>query len=234
MSAEELDQLLGAFALDAVDPAERRMVDEYLRVNPMASAEVERHREVASMLAWTSMDAPAGLWDRIASELDDLDDVPPAPIVPLQRRPRRSGAMISWALAGAAVTALTVVAVSAFADGVTREALLQQAFDDARADRDSRQASLVRDGLSVPAVVDSDGHGYMDLTALPALPSDQTYQLWGVIDDKAISLGIFGPNPEIETFSAAGGLAALVITIEEGNGVISDGNLDGALIGELG
>ena len=37
----ELDELLGAYALDAVDDDERRRVDDYLEVNPRASAEVQ-------------------------------------------------------------------------------------------------------------------------------------------------------------------------------------------------
>jgi anti-sigma factor RsiW len=236
MSAEELDldELLGAYALDALDPAERRIVDEYLRVNPVAAEEVAAHREMASMLAWTSMDAPAGLWDRIACELDDHADAsPPSAVIPLRGPNRRAKPLFAWALATAAAVALVVIAVSAITGGDRREAPIAQAYQDAREDRDSRLATLERDGLSVPAVVDSDGHGYLDLSALPELPGDQTYQLWGVIDDKAISLGVFGPNPEIETFSAGGGLTALVITTERGNGVISDGNMDGALIGEL-
>ena len=79
MSAEEraLDELLGAYALDAVSDEERRMVDEYLMVSPRARQEVSEHREVATMLAWTGMSAPDGLWERIAASLDSAE--PPRP-----------------------------------------------------------------------------------------------------------------------------------------------------------
>ncbi len=53
----ELDDLLGAYALDAVSPDEARRVEDYLAVNPKAAAEVREHREVATMLAFTGMDA---------------------------------------------------------------------------------------------------------------------------------------------------------------------------------
>ena len=39
--AHPIDELLGAYALDAVDDDERRQVEEYLRTNPRARAEVE-------------------------------------------------------------------------------------------------------------------------------------------------------------------------------------------------
>ena len=69
-TADELDELLGAFALDAVDPDERQAVEDYLRVNPRARAEVEEHREVAAQLAFEGGDAPAGVWSAIQASLD--------------------------------------------------------------------------------------------------------------------------------------------------------------------
>ena len=68
----DMDDLLGAYALDAVDDDERRAVEDYLAANPRARAEVQEHREVATMLAWSGMDAPEGLWDRIVGSLDAL------------------------------------------------------------------------------------------------------------------------------------------------------------------
>jgi anti-sigma factor RsiW len=244
MSADEreLDLLLGAYALDAIDDDERRAVDEYLRVNPAAAQEVSEYRETASMLAWTSMSAPAGLWERIADSLDDgvapvpsgpLAAVIPSSTVPARRRRRMAPAM--WPLAAAAVAALVVVGVQQVSTQSNDGPPLVQAYNAAIGDRDSRRATLANeDGtLKVDAVVDSDGHGYLQMESLPALPSSKTYQLWGVVDDKAISLGILGPNPEIEPFAVTGNLTALVITTEVAGGVISDGNMDGALSAAL-
>ncbi|MEL6893176.1 MAG: anti-sigma factor [Actinomycetota bacterium] len=74
----ELDELLGAYALDAVDPDEARRVEDYLASNPRAADEVQQHREVATMLAFTGMDAPDGVWERITDELEGGDDVGPS------------------------------------------------------------------------------------------------------------------------------------------------------------
>ena len=52
-ATEEIEELLGAYALDAVDDDERRVVEGYLATNPRARAEVQQHREVATMLAFT-------------------------------------------------------------------------------------------------------------------------------------------------------------------------------------
>ena len=74
----ELDELLGAYALDALDDADRRRVEDYLEVSPRAAAEVQAHREVATMLAFTGMDAPDDLWGRIADEIAEQAP-PPGP-----------------------------------------------------------------------------------------------------------------------------------------------------------
>src|SRR5262249_30000919 len=58
MDPHEMDELLGAYALDAVDDDERRELDEYLASNPRAQSEVQHHREVATYLAWSGADAP--------------------------------------------------------------------------------------------------------------------------------------------------------------------------------
>jgi anti-sigma-K factor RskA len=72
------------------------------------------------------------------------------------------------------------------------------------------------------------------IEALPALPDDETYQLWGVIGDQVISLGVLGHNPEIELFSAGAPVSQLVVTIEQAGGVVSNGNPDGAYAGTVG
>jgi hypothetical protein len=238
MSADEYeyDEMLGAYALDALDPAESRAVEEYLRISPAAVVEVQRHREVASMLAWTSMEAPAGLWERIAASIEAQDAEPPqhvADVLPLRAARRRLPAAAVAMLSAAAAAVLAVVVVNA-TRGDSDRMPLAQAFQAALDDRDSLTTELANEaGVRARAVVDADGHGYLELSDLPSLPDDKTYQLWGVIDGEAISLGIFGPNPELETFSATGDITALVITTEEAGGVISDGNMDGALVGEF-
>ena len=47
---ERVDELLGAYALDAVDGAERERVEELLRADPRAAQELDEHREVAAAL----------------------------------------------------------------------------------------------------------------------------------------------------------------------------------------
>lgn len=256
----ELDELLGAYALDAVSPEERRLVEEYLLVDPRARAEVQEHREVASMLAWTGASAPDGLWDRIAGQLDDRAPAPSgelaavlafdAGITAAPGRDRTTGAratrtsasggrrwrpVLAWAGGTVAAAAIAVFAVAAFDRDGSDRSPMEAAVEAARNDGDSMVTTLVAaDGtFGGEAIIDRDGHGYLVLGALPELTTDRTYQLWGVIDGEAISLGVLGNHPAIETFTAEGELTQLVVTNEVAGGVITDGNPDGAYAGTV-
>ncbi len=90
----ELDELLGALALDAIDdPDEREAVETYVLRSPRARDELDSHRIVASALGNSVITAPADLWGRIA---DGLRTTAPAPVVrPLASKRRRR-----WGIAG--------------------------------------------------------------------------------------------------------------------------------------
>ncbi len=237
----ELDELLGAYALDALEPAERARVDDYLAINPKAAMEVQEHREVATMLAYTGMDAPTDLWQRIEHE---LDEAPPEPGPELAKvmsfddhpKRRRLSAIAPWAASAAAAAVIAVVVVNVTDGDDSPGDPIEVALAEARADRDSQIATLAADGQTAvaDAVIDQDGRGFIDASRLPGLGENKTYQLWGVVENgDAISLGIFGPNPEIESFTVESEVAVLALTIEDAPGVISDGNQDGWYVGEL-
>jgi hypothetical protein len=61
---------------------------------------------------------------------------------------------------------------------------------------------------------------------LTPLPSDRTYQLWGVVGSRTISLGLLGSHPGIVPFSVAGStqVSAFAITDEAAGGVVSSTN----------
>jgi len=239
-----LDELLGAYALDAVSDEERREIEEYLTLDPRARAEVEEHREVATMLAWSGVSAPEGLWERIADELEEPAPPPTGDLAavlsfdaqaPRRRRSSVLRAIAPWTVGAVAAALVAVIVVDATRDEGGRSDIAALA-EAAREDRDSAVAQLVSaDGaVAGEAVIDQDGHGYLIARSLPALSEDRTYQLWGVIEGEAISLGVLGAAPEVETFTAAGELTALVITNEVAGGVITDGNPEGAYVGSLG
>ena len=227
MRPDEVEPLLGAYALDAVDEDERREVEAYLAVDPRARAEVESHREVATLLAFGGAAAPEGLWDRIAGALEDRAPEPGpelARVLPMRRRRWTTAAALGVAAAAAAVAAVITVAV--VRDPSPSPAALDsmaQVFDRAMSDPDATRVVLSSDDASqrAVAVVEPGGLGLVSLRDLPELGDDRTYQLWGVIDDEVISLGVLGNRPQVEPFTVDGNLSALVVTDEVAGGVTS-------------
>ena len=240
LSHAELRELLGAYALDAVDDDERQAVERHLETCPSCRTEVGEHREVAALLAAGWVPAPEGVWDRIAGALDEAP--PPMrvpPVVPLdgERSRRRVGGM---GRAGRAAVALGVAASVALVGllGVkvldTSERVdqvatalqgenVEQAANAAAASPDARRVAL-RSGdghLWADAVVLPDGTGYVLRTNLPRLPANRTYQLWGVAGTNKISVGVLGPAPGPVAFRAAGPYSALAITEEVAGGVVA-------------
>ena len=75
LSTPELEELIGAYALDAVDPEERDAVERHLAECPRCRMELAGHLEVAALLGNTGAPAPDGVWARIATS---LEEPPPA------------------------------------------------------------------------------------------------------------------------------------------------------------
>jgi len=131
MSHEEVMGLLGAYALDAVEPEEARAIEQHLASCPRCSAEVVEHHGVAALLANSGGDAPADVWERIAARIEASAPVRPTtleapklvrPFDPESRAsPRRQVAasirrarirlVIAGVAAAAAVATITVLAI---------------------------------------------------------------------------------------------------------------------------
>jgi anti-sigma-K factor RskA len=83
MTHDEVSELLGAFALDAVDQAEFEAIEAHLSECPRCRAEVDGHRQVAAALGNSVEALPDGLWESIVGQLPPgIDrDVPPMPLL---------------------------------------------------------------------------------------------------------------------------------------------------------
>ena len=225
LSPEEVQDLLAAYAIDAVDADERRIVDEYLAAHPEARAEVSGLQHSASFLAHTGGPPPPGVWERVESAIQGSQrpDAPVAPprLVPGARAPRTTRRW-QWIAAAASVVAVLFGALWLFgidnnSGGTNSTAALARAAEHAPG---ARQAKLVDpDGAVLAnAVVLPDGRGYLT-SELPKLPAGRTYQLWGVDSRNTISLGVMGRSPTVIAFHASGHPAALAVTEERAGGV---------------
>ena len=268
----EIQEFLGAYALDAVDKDVADVIERHLGECVKCSVEVAQHHEVAGLLANSGGASPAGLWDGIAARLDRssppswerlasrlgpvrsadqaadgspegggvpvrADDPSPADVVPIDRARRRNRVLLRGASIVAAAAAVVAVVlgvqvhhlhgqVSALQSNTTLSAAEQSALAEPSTRRVELSAapssSATAPSGKVTVVLTKSGTGFVEAGALSALPGDQTYQLWAVIGDQTISLGLLGSQPSVVPFSVAGnaGVSAFAITAEHAGGVI--------------
>src|SRR4029450_10793939 len=109
LTPEDIEGLLGAYALGAVDDDERVQVEAYVADHPAAAEELEQLEDAAVWLAVSGAPASRDLWDKISAATKPE----PAPLrLPDRRRASRS---TSWftprrvlALAAALVVVLAI------------------------------------------------------------------------------------------------------------------------------
>ena len=237
MTEDEMNELLAAYALDAVDDSERREIDTYLTRNAKARSEVAEHREVATMLASTGAPAPSGLWDKIAASLDERAPAPGSLLAPLMqldsqrdkrnRRTKRSPWLLFGAVAVAACAAVGVLGIKLHnrtdelnnARSQSASAQLVTAASAAMATSSRKVTMTAESGATAASVAIDGSEGYFVADQLPALSADRTYQLWGLIDNKVISLGVLGNSPKVVVFPADSRLTTLMLTNETAGGV---------------
>ena len=248
MPRADVDELLGAYALDALDPVEREIVERHLAADPAARAEVDELREAAAALASFPAGeegAPEGLWDRIAGTIGrpgSASDERTEPTVVPFAKPKRSGfvpARIAIPVAAAAALIIAILGVQVATEGPNRVGDVAAAYDHAVANGATTVQLKSSSGSATAAeiAVLSDGTGYLRNEHLAALPAGKTYQLWAVVKrnkgTRAISAGVLGRDPTAVAFHVATTPDTFAITVESAPGVVRSKN-DPVASGSLG
>jgi anti-sigma factor RsiW len=226
-------ELLGAYALHALDPAETEMVETHLAECPRCTAELAEHYEVASLLGNAGDDAPPELWDRIAAGLIRPAAEGPAAVprltraAPAARRPRRARRLSPRAvvatLAAAAAVAIAVLGVQVshldHRVGQLSATPAQRAVTDPQA-RHIALTSASHETLASLVVLPS-GSAYLVDKQMPTLPASETYQLWSLTPARTVSVGLLGNSPSTValTLSPTAPAASYAITVEPAGGV---------------
>jgi anti-sigma-K factor RskA len=222
MERAEIHELSAAYALDALDPADREAFEEHLARCPECREAVAAFQDLAADLAHGA-DAPPpppALRDRILAEA------------------RRDGSNVvafprrRWLLpvAGAAAVAagIAALALSFWTADLSRQldderaALhLSQEAVAVLADPDARRVPL--DGAEGMLVVDEgSGEGWLVLRGLESAPSKRTYEAWVIEDGEAVPAGLFpggGVSTVVPLTAPVPDGAIVAVTVEATGGV---------------
>ena len=131
--------------------------------------------------------------------------------------------------AAAAVLAVFVIGGAIFvgvgkdADAPNTIAAMTAMANDAASQPGSRTGFLTDPDqtMKVQVVADAQGHGYLMTDPLPALPENETYQLWAANNGTMISLGMLGSNPEMSLVPIDPSVTELALTREPINGSVA-------------
>jgi anti-sigma-K factor RskA len=211
----ELQNLIPAHALDALDADDALLLDGHLETCEECRRELDELRETTALLAFASkpLEPPASLR---ASILDAVDDGSTAPA----QAPRARLAFLRGAFAGALVAAAVALVI-----GI----VLHGQLSDARSARDALAANLLRSGSQVQplegsvrgAVVRNGATGKLVLFDLPAPKSGHTYEAWLIGSDKTpVPAGLFKGGKAVVVGLAGDAAKAkqVAITVEPSGG----------------
>jgi len=242
MTHTEIEGLLGAFALDAVDADQSEVISRHLSACAQCQAEVGEHLEVAGMLTTGEAQAPPEVWDRIVGALEespppfDMGSLAPdrssagVTVLHSRRRARALRAFSATAVALAAAV-IAVLGVKTVDQGHRIDHMvaashgdqLRRAIGAALVVPNARRAALRSpDGhYSAQAVVLPDGTGYLVRDNLPQLPAGRSYQLWALVGTSKISAGLLGREARPAPFKMTGDVWGLAITDEDSAGAVT-------------
>ncbi|MGB5166909.1 MAG: anti-sigma factor, partial [Acidimicrobiia bacterium] len=166
---------------------------------------------------------PPELWDRIALEAGLVTSPDPssadATVTPASSKWRRLAPIVAAIAAVLVAFTLTAGVLSTRSEPAGLEALAASSADLPG----SMNVALVDPAAGTAVadvVVTTDGEGFIDGSALPTLAENRTYQLWAIVGERVISVGIMGNRPEISSFRVEGQLAGLAISEEILGGVV--------------
>ncbi len=226
----DMDSLLGAYVLDALESDERAQVELHLEHDARARREVDALRETVAALATApgiDEPAPQELWDRIAAQIDE------APTDELAaRRSRRASRPVVWitsAVAAVAAVAVIVLALQVVSlnNDLDKErqptaARISAAYDRAAQTQGARTATLASDRGTARVVLLPDGTGFIVNDGLPPVDGAQTYQLWAFTGNGSeptiVSAAVLGPDADSASFKIAGPVQSFAMTVEGAGG----------------
>jgi anti-sigma-K factor RskA len=220
LSPAEVRELLGAYALGALDDDEREQVERLVLDDQEARAELHALQLGAAWLARSDLRPAPRVWDEIQRQMEM--DAPAPPVSLDERRHRRRSRRIVAFAAAAVIAAGVVVGVASLADNGPEGTSVEAAAHAAIRDPDAEHFDLrAPDGrLAARVAVYEDGRGYLADSSLPSLDDRHAYQLWAITNEGPVSAAVLGRSPHATELrgDARAPVEKYAITVERAGG----------------
>jgi anti-sigma-K factor RskA len=218
-----IHELTAGYALDALDPEDRRAYEAHLEECASCREELSQMWQAADALALaaTGPEPPPSLRGRILAAAQ----AEPQVVVPLAPRRSRTSPVLAGVAAVAAVLALAVglwaTQLSSDLDE-TRSALeRERAVAAVLTDPSARTVAL--ESGEGHLVVDDDGRAVLVVDALDAAPEGKTYEIWIASDgEDPVRAGLFSGAHDRDVVPVEGTVGpgqVVLVTVEPAGGV---------------
>lgn len=230
---EDLQELLGAYSLGALEPMEYNAVQIHLQNCASCKKELEQHLEVLSVMDEVFQESsPDHLWDSISDQIEEtppileLSNLPtPRPKFATPLRIRLLAATSAIAIAAASIMGIELARLDHKINQLgrlTQTSSIEKLAHFALKQPGSKITTLTSANNTYLAtcVILPTGQGYIIPKRMSPLPPSQTYQLWTLVKGKEVSLALLGNKPSTVSFRINKG-KVLLITTEPSGGVTS-------------
>ena len=220
---EDPYELLGAYALNAVDEDDRAVVEAFLEENPDYQAELDEYRAAAALLAIGHEAVPSQLWERIQTSVEPI--APPMRLIAEHRSAHHETRR--YKVAAAVMSAAAVLLIAVLGTSVIRNEQKPDASPladlalAAKSVPGAKSVSLTSADKehSADVVMMPDGHGFLSEANLPTLRADETYQLWAFTSSEVpVSVAVLGTQASEAAFMVDAPVTRLALTVEHSGG----------------
>ena len=229
----DFQDLLGAYALDALDEPEAALVESHLKSCAQCREELASLHDTLAGIAPQDVEYdPAPLWGRIEEAIGAKDDELQGKVIPITSRRRPNPPRLSTAVASVAIVAAFVATGSSVYLSNSRSAVLSsvpklqsQIIANLQAMPGHRDVTLASTNgkYRISLVVAPSGIGYVTASNLPAAQAAKTYQLWGLKKSAMVSIGIIGTDAARAQFviPANSTFSELAVSLEPSGGSVA-------------
>lgn len=227
VSHAELRELLGAYAVHALEPDEHELVAMHAVGCGECTDELMVLLDAAAALGAMALEEPAdSVWEQLQRNMRAPALVVPvsaarvlpaaATVLPIGRARGRWKVAVAASAAAAIAVATTLAVTGSGSPSIA-----------ALANRAARETGATTVGLRgadgslfAEAILTTSGQGYLRSTALAPLNADRTYQLWTIEKGQPVSVGLLGSSPKVTAFALHRGRTteAIAISVEPAGG----------------
>ena len=211
----ETAALLGSAVAEAPPASLRRTILARIAVTPQLPPLMDQTRSAPTG------EPPADRPDRSGGRHRSPTDSEGAPdnVRPLRPWYRRPRSLIAAAVAAVVIGGGTVVAVNQLGG---QQEQVAQTPEQCVAQAADQQLVVPAKGAGTVTYAQSCNAALLDVTGLPGLPADRTYQLWALAGDQPRSLGLLPEaaegKPQVATAQPQPGETVVAITAEPAGG----------------